>query len=75
MANHPNRSAKATIRRHMTLTGCSDAQIKHGIEWADEQGFSGARDGYILAMSRVLYDDGQLEEGARFSVEVGSGPR
>ena len=75
MTNHPNHSAYATIRRHMKAAGYSNEAITSGMEWAKQQGFDGAREGYILAMSRVLYDDDQLADGGRFSVEAGYGPR
>jgi len=77
MTNHPNRTAaniRRRIRRHIAAVGYGDAQITSGLAWATEQGFSTAREGYILAMSRILYDDGQLADGARFSVESGYGP-
>ena len=75
MVNHPNRSPIAAIRRHITDAGYSDADARHGISWAKSRGFATARDGYALAMSRILYSDEQLAEGAHFPVAHGRGPR
>lgn len=68
-------NTRRTIRRHIAHAGYSAAAIRRGLEYAATEGASTAREGYILAMSRILYRDGQLEAGDRFSVEVGSGPR
>jgi hypothetical protein len=63
------------ISRHIREAGYSDAEIKAGLAYACQQGPYTAREGYILAMSRILYSDGQLADGARFSVEAGFGPQ
>lgn len=70
-----NANAARRICRHIAAAGYSAAQIREGICYATAQGASDAREGYILAMSRILYSPEQLEAGDRFSVEAGAGPR
>lgn len=77
-SNHPNRTTSninRRIRRHIAAAGYSKEQIDAGLSYAREHGDYTAREGYILAMSRILYTDWQLADGARFSVEVGYGPK
>lgn len=78
MTNHSNRTianVNRVIRRHLAAAGYDKAQADHGIAYARSKGNYSARDGYILAISRILYDDAQLENGALFEVEAGHGPR
>ncbi len=70
-----NTNTRRTICRHIAAAGYSDSAIRLGLDYAKAEGASTAREGYILAMSRILYSDGQLEAGDRFSVENGAGPR
>lgn len=78
MTNHPNRSLAAAIRRarkHITDAGYSLGDASSGIDYATAQGATEAREIYILAVSRILYTDEQLADGARFSVADGYGPQ
>jgi hypothetical protein len=54
----------------LTQQGMSDDDIERGLEYADLQGARTTREGYVLAMSRVLYTDDQLASGSVFSFAV-----
>ena len=78
MTSHPNRSAAnahRVIRRHISVAGYSRKHVDYGISWAEKIGYASTREGFILAVSRILYDDAALADGSRFAVEVGHGPR
>jgi hypothetical protein len=68
-------SINRTIRRHIYAAGYSKQDADAGIRYAAEQGDYTAREGYILAMSRILYSNDQLADGARFAVAEGHGPQ
>lgn len=70
-----NANMARTIRRHIAAAGYSANAIRKGLDYAKSEGASSAREGYILAMSRILYSDGQIAMGDRFIVETGAGPR
>ena len=78
MANHRSRTIanmNRRIRRHIAAAGYTKEQIDAGLAYTREQGEYDAREGFILAMSRILYSDEQLEDGARIAVETGFGPQ
>lgn len=56
----------------MSAAGCSDEEIALGSAYAELIGYSDEEGFFSLAMSRILYSDAQLDEGARFAVEPGS---
>ena len=71
MTAHPSayeRGVDRTIRTSITARGYKAAQAAYGLTWARQQGFTLAREGLSLAMSRILYDDAALAAGARWSV-------
>jgi hypothetical protein len=65
-----DRSARPVIRAELAAGGYTSAQIDRAMEYAHEQGACTGLDGYVLAMSRILYTDEQLADGARFCVEA-----
>ncbi len=70
-----NANTRRTIRRHIATAGYSADAIRRGLDYAAAEGASTAREGYILAMSRILFTDRDLASGVRFGVEIGAGPR
>jgi hypothetical protein len=77
MVNHPNRTAAnicRRIRRQIAAAGYFKNDIDKGLAWARSIGFSDAKDGYILAMSYILYGEDEANSGVRFAVEDGCGP-
>lgn len=60
------------ITAHLTDAGYSDAQIKQGLAWAEQQGWSDDDEALSLTLTRILYDEHQIADGARFAVEPGS---
>jgi len=78
MTNHQSRriaNMNRVIRRHIAAAGCSVGQINEGMAYAKSKGYDTAREGYILAVSRILYSDDQLADGEMFTVADGFGPR
>lgn len=78
MANHSSRTAAnidRVIRRHIYAAGYTKKDVDLGLAYAKSQGDYTAREGYILAMSRILLSEDQLQRGIRFAVEEGCGPR
>lgn len=67
-------NANRVIRHHLTLAGYSPSEIKTGITYAASKGDYGAREGFVLAVSRILYSDDQLADGAVFFLAEGYGP-
>ena len=57
-----------TIRTRIRARGYPTAQAVYGLAWANAQGFTSADEGLSLAMSRIVYDDEALANGARFAV-------
>ena len=57
-----------TICTRIRARGYPTAQAVYGLAWANTQGFTSADEGLSLAMSRILYDDEALADGARFPV-------
>lgn len=56
-----------TIRRHIAAAGYSAQSINKGMAFARNEGAVSQEDGFALAMSRILYSDDQLADGARFN--------
>jgi len=75
MTNYLTKTACATIRRHCYAAGYSPKAVADGIAYAEANCAAGARDGYVLTMSRILYSDDQLADGSLFSVDAGVGPQ
>ena len=69
MINDPNKHD--AVRTLLLRAGYTDAQIEEGIAYAEKEGVSDASDVVALAVSRILYSDEQLAEGARFSLDAG----
>lgn len=68
-------SITRAIRRHLYAAGYSKDQATAGLAYAASTGPYTVREGYILAVSRILFTDGQLADGERFTLEDGYGPR
>ncbi len=49
--------------------GYSNDAIKQGLAYANEHDAGSDTEAASLAMARILYSDGQLEDGAKFEVE------
>ena len=60
------RNTLRALRRRIEEPGYTRQEADCGIRWACEQGFESTDEGFMFAMSRILYDDGQLNDGARF---------
>lgn len=63
---------KIRISNHLSDAGYSMSQITAGIAYADKVGYDGHDEALSLVVSRILYGDAALEDGARFGVEAGS---
>ena len=63
-----NRST-LTLMRILAEQGVSSEAIEAGLDYVEAVGARTVREGYELAMSRVLYSDVQLAEGMRFRAE------
>ncbi len=61
------------IRRRIATAGYSKKAIDAGIAYAISQHFGDAEEGYKLAVSRILYTDDALDDGAQYSAEPGCG--
>lgn len=61
-----NRSTM-TLMRILAEQGLPSASIEAGLDYVEEIGARTVREGYELAMSRVMYSDEQLAEGMRFN--------
>ena len=59
-----------TLTAWASARQCLDTQIAQGIAYAQQQGADDEQSGASLMMSRILYSDEQLEDGARFEVET-----
>ncbi|MGA0530763.1 hypothetical protein [Hansschlegelia sp. KR7-227] len=55
------------VRAQIAEAGYSDAAISKGIAYAADQGASDDHEAFVLAVSRILYSDEDLAEGARFA--------
>ena len=66
--NLGNRST-LTLMRLLADRGLSAEAIDAGLDYVEAVGARTVREGYELAMSRVLYSDVQLEQGMRFTFE------
>lgn len=56
----------ARIARYLDDAGYSAEQIARGLAYADAEGATDANERLSLALSRLLYDDAQLADGARY---------
>lgn len=63
-----NRST-LTLMRILADQGMPSDAIEAGLDYVEQIGARTVREGYELAMSRVLYSDVQLAEGMRFRAE------
>lgn len=60
------------IRAHCQAAGYSVDEIERGLLYAYNTRFSSDDEALSLVISRMLYGDDQLADGARFTVEPGS---
>ena len=63
-----NRST-LTLMRLLAERGLSTKEIDAGLDYVEDVGARTVREGYELALSRVLYSDAQLAQGMRFTAE------
>ena len=61
-----NRST-LTLMRILAEQGLPSASIEAALDYVEKIGARTVREGYELAMSRVLYSDKQLADGMRFN--------
>lgn len=59
-------STVGTLVRLLSEHGLSAEEVERGMEYAEAMGAGTTRDGFVLAMSRVLLTDAQLAAGVRF---------
>ena len=64
---HDNETVRA-IRQKIGALGYPTTAANYGLRWAYYQGYNTIDEGFALALSRILYSDGQLEDGSRFEV-------
>jgi hypothetical protein len=57
------RVMKTLVKNFLSEAGYSDEQIREGFEYADSIGYSDKDRLGQLALSRILYNDNQLEAG------------
>lgn len=63
-----NQVIDRAIRRRLIFAGYSKIDVARGLAYAREQaGEYSIPEGFELALSRILYSDQQLADGARFS--------
>jgi hypothetical protein len=61
------RSATA-LARMLAARGLPENEIDRGLEYVATSGAQTMREGFVLAMSRILYSDEQLAAGLRFTL-------
>lgn len=59
-------STVGTLARLLSEHGLSAEEVERGMDYAEAMGAGTTRDGFVLAMSRVLFTDAQLAAGVRF---------
>lgn len=59
-------STVGTLVRLLSEHGLSAEEVERGMGYAEAMGAGTTRDGFVLAMSRVLFTDAQLAAGVRF---------
>lgn len=59
-------STVGTLVRLLSEHGLSAEEVECGMDYAEAMGAVTTRDGFVLAMSRVLFTDAQLAAGIRF---------
>jgi len=65
---------KNRIKKHLLDAGYSEQQIKDGAAYANKIGYGSDLDKFgQLVLSRILYDDEQLESGVLVSWETREG--
>lgn len=55
---------EAKITNYLSQAGYSESQITAGMGYADSVGYTDIDEAYELAISRILYSDTQLNDGA-----------
>jgi len=60
-----------TVMHKLAAGGYSPMQIRDGLAYAVAEDATTVREAFILAMSRILYSDEQLADGARYAAEEG----
>lgn len=61
------------LSRILAARGLSEKEIERGLDYVATSGAQTLREGFVLAMSRILYSDAELAAGLRFTfVENGS---
>ena len=58
----------AKVRRQIQAAGYSAKEASTGLRYAKDHDAADAREGLSLAMSRILYSDDDLADGARYGV-------
>ena len=58
--------ATLTLMRILAEQGVAAESIEAGLDYVEQVGARTVREGYELAMSRVLYTDAELAAGRRF---------
>ena len=59
-------SSVRTLMRLLSGYGLSDEEVERGMDYVEIIGARTVREGFELAMSRVLFSDEQLAAGSRF---------
>ena len=60
----------ARVTAALTDAGYSADQIKQGLAYADTQDTGTDNEAYCLAVSRILYSDDQIADGAAFAGDI-----
>lgn len=55
-----------TLVRFLAERGLSDEQIDRALEYVETSGAHTIREAFVLAMSRTMYTDQELEAGQKF---------
>ncbi len=68
-----NETSVAALIRLLTERGLTEDQIERGLDYIEAVGARTMRDGFELAMSRILYTDHELASGQRFTFPEDAG--
>ena len=74
MTDRITNNINRRITRHIVKAGYSASEAKRGLSYAASKGAYDARQGYIMAMSGILYGNDAADAGELFAVENGHGP-